>query len=73
MKGMHDDISQTFSNFYQDMVRPYHCTMSGVIFFKHVFQFSIVEKSINDVFLVDSFHTYPSNMCPFFVKRMRIY
>ena len=34
-EGMHDDISQTFSNFYQGMVRSYHGTMPGVMFFKH--------------------------------------
>ena len=59
MKGVYDDISQTFSNFYQGMVRPYDGTMPGVIFLKHVFHFSIVEKPINDTFVVDSCHTYP--------------
>ena len=59
MKGVHDDISQTISNFYQGMVRPYHGTMPGVMFLKHVFHFSIVEKPINDTFVVDSCHTYP--------------
>ena len=59
MKGVHDDISQTFSNFYKGMVRPYHGTMPGVMFFWHVFHFSIVEKPINDTFVVDSCHTYP--------------
>ena len=39
MKGVHDDISQTFSNFYQGMVRSYHGTMPGVMFFKHLFHF----------------------------------
>ena len=43
MKDVHDDISQTFSNFYEGMVRPYHGTMRGVMFFKHVYYFSIVE------------------------------
>ena len=39
MKGVHDDINQTFSAFYQGTVRPYHGTMPGVIFFKHLFRF----------------------------------
>ena len=47
MKGVHDDISQTFSNFYQGMVRSYHGTMPGIMFFKHLFYFSIVENPIN--------------------------
>ena len=38
-EGVHDDISQTFSNFYQGMVRSYHGTMPGVMFFKHLFHF----------------------------------
>ena len=53
MKGVHDDISQTFSNFYQGMVRSYHGTMPGVMFFKHVFHCSIVDNHVNDVFVVD--------------------
>jgi hypothetical protein len=57
--GVHDDISQTFSHFYQGMVRPYHGTMSAVMFFKHVFHFSTVEEPINDVFVVDYCHTFP--------------
>ena len=48
MKGVHDDISQTFSNFYQGMVRSCHGTMPGVMFFKHLFHFfSIVENPTN--------------------------
>ena len=73
MKGVHDDISQTFSNFYQGMVRSYHGTMPGVMFFKHLFHFSIVEKSINEAFVVDYCHTFHQNICPFLVKGMIIY
>jgi hypothetical protein len=58
MNDVDDDISQTFSNLYQDMVRPYHGTMPAVMFFKHVFHFSIVEKPINDMFVVDYCHTF---------------
>ena len=47
MKGVHDDISQTFSNFYQGMVRSYHGTMPGVMISKHLFHFSIVENPTN--------------------------
>ena len=47
MKGVHDDISQTFSNFYQGMVRSYHGTMAGIMFFKHLFHFSILENPTN--------------------------
>ena len=39
MKGVHDDISQTFSNFYQGMVRSYHGTMPGVMFLSIYFIF----------------------------------
>ena len=39
MKGVHDDISQTFPNFYQGMVGSYHGTMQGVMFFMHLFHF----------------------------------
>ena len=53
MKGVHDDISQTFSNFYQGMVRSYHGTMPAIMFFKHVFHFSTVEEPIKDVFMVE--------------------
>ena len=42
MNCVHDDIRQTFSNFYQGMVRPYHGTMPSVMFPKHVFHFCIV-------------------------------
>ena len=52
MKVVHVDISQTFSNFYQGIVRPYRGTMSGIMFFKHVFYFSVVEKPVNDTFVV---------------------
>jgi hypothetical protein len=58
MKGVHDDISQTFSNFYQGMMRPYHGTMPSVMFLKHLFHFSIVEKPMNDVFVVDYCHSF---------------
>ena len=47
--------------------------MHGVMFFKHVFHFSIVEKPINDAFVVDYCHTFPSNLYPFLVKGMIIY
>ena len=47
MKGVHDDISQTFSNFYQGMVRSYHGTMPGVMFFKHLFHFFYSENPTN--------------------------
>ena len=59
MNGVHDDIRQTFSNFYQGMVRPYHGTTPGVMFSKHVFHFSIVDNPVNDVFVVDYCHTFP--------------
>ena len=49
MKGVHDNISQTFSNFYQSMVRSYHGTMPGVMFFKHLFYFSIVENQLKNI------------------------
>ena len=73
MKGVHEDISQTFSNFYQHMVRPYHGTMPGIMFFKHVFHFSIVDNPVNDALVVDYCQTFPCNLCPFLVKGMRIY
>ena len=47
MKGVHEDISQTFSNFYRGMVRSYHGTMPGDKFFKHLFHFYIVENPTN--------------------------
>ena len=47
MKGVHDNISQTFSNFYQGMVRSYHGTMPGVMFLSIYFIFSIVENPTN--------------------------
>ena len=59
MKGVHDDISQTFSNFYQGMVRPYHGTIPGVMFSEHVFHFCIVVNTVNDAFMVDYCHTFP--------------
>ena len=57
MKGVHEDISQTFSNFYKGMVSPYHGTMPGIMFFKHLFYFSIVDNPINGAFVVDYCHT----------------
>ena len=39
MKGVHDDISQTLSIFFQGMVRSYHGAMPGTMFFKHLFHF----------------------------------
>ena len=59
MKGVHDDINQTFSAFNQGTVRPYHGTMPGVMFFKHVFHFSIVDNPVNDEFAVAYCHTLP--------------
>ena len=58
MKGMHDDINQTFSAFNQGMVRPYHGTMPGIMFFKHVFHCSIVDNLVNVAFMVDYCHTF---------------
>ena len=58
MKGVHDDISQTFSNFYESMVRSYHGTMPGIMFFKHVFHCSVVDNPINDAFVVDYCHAF---------------
>ena len=55
MKGVHDDIRKTFSIFYQGTVRPYHGTTPGLMFFKHVFHFSIVDNPVNDAFVVDYF------------------
>ena len=54
MKGVHDDINQTFLAFNQGMVRPYHGTMPTVMFFKHIFHYSIVDNLVNDAFVVDS-------------------
>ena len=54
MKGVHDDINQTFSAFNQGTVRPYHGTMPAVMFFKHIFHCSIVDNPVNDAFVVDS-------------------
>ena len=73
MKGVHDDISQTFSNFYQGMVRSYHGTMPGVMFFKHLFHFFYSWKPNKQTFVVDYCHTFHQNICPFLVKGMRIY
>ena len=58
MNGVDDDISQTFSKLYQGMVRPYHGTMPAVMFFKHVFHFSIVVNPVSDAFVVVC-HTFP--------------
>ena len=49
MKGVHDDINQTFSAFNQGTVRPYHGTMPAVMFFKHIFHCSIVDNPLNIV------------------------
>ena len=51
MKGVHNDIRITFSNFYLGMVRPYHGTTPGVMFFKHLFHFFVYQ--VNDAFMVD--------------------
>ena len=59
MKGAPHDIRKIFFNFYQGMVRSYHGTMPDVMFVKHVFHFSIVEKPINNAFVVDYCHTFP--------------
>ena len=58
MKGVHHDIKKTFSNFYQGMVRPYHGTMTAVMFFKHIFHCSIVNNPLNDAFVVDYFDAF---------------
>ena len=59
MKSVYNDISRTFSKNYHAFLRSYHGTMPGIIFFRHVFQFSRVEKPINDTFVVDSWDTCP--------------
>ena len=59
MKGVHDDINQTFSAFNQGTVRPYHGTIPGVMFSKHVFHFCIVVYPVNDAFMVNYCHTFP--------------
>ena len=56
MKGVHDDISQAFSNYYQGMVRSYHGTMPGVMFFKHLFHFFYSWKPSKQTFVVDLPH-----------------
>ena len=53
MKGVHDDIRITFSNFYQGMVRPYHGTTPSGMFFMHLFHFLYSYYSVNDVFMVE--------------------
>ena len=69
MKGVHDDISQTFSNFYQGMVRSYHGTMPGVMFFKHLFHFLYSLKPNKQTFVVHYCHIFQRNIYPlFFVK-----
>ena len=73
MKGVHDDINQTFSAFYQGTVRPCSGTMPGVMFFKHLFHFFSSWKPNKQTFVVDYCHTFPRNICPFLVKGMRIY
>ena len=59
MKGVHDDIRITFSNFYQGMVRPYHGTTPGVMFFKHLIHFPYSCYPVNYAFMVDYSHTFP--------------
>ena len=58
IKSVHDNRSQTLSNFYQGMVRPYHGTTLGIMFSKHVFHFCIVVNPVNDAFMVDYCHTF---------------
>ena len=58
MKGVHDDINETFSAFNHGTVRPYHATMPGVMFFKDVFHCSIVGNPVNDAFVVDYCHAF---------------
>ena len=72
MKGVQDDISQTFSIFYQGMVRSYHGTMRGIMFFKYLFHFFYSWKPNKQTFVVDYCHTFHRNICPFLVKGMRI-
>ena len=50
MKGVHDNINQTFSAFYQGTVRLYHGTTLGVMFTKHVFHFCIVVNPVKTCF-----------------------
>src|SRR3990170_7553236 len=71
-KSVYNDISQTLSKTYLALLRSYHGTMPGIIFFRHVFQFCRVEKQITDTFVVDSCHTCPRNLSPFLVKGMQI-
>ena len=59
MNGVHDDIRQTFSNFYQGKVRPYYGTTPGIMLSKHVFHFCIVVNPVNDAFMVDYCHIFP--------------
>ena len=73
MKGVHDDINQTFSAFNQGTVRPYHGTMPAIMFFKHIFHCSIVDNPVNDAFVVDYCHAFHWNLCPFLVKGLRNY
>ena len=58
MKGVHDNINQTFSTVNQGTVSPYHGTMPSVMFFKVIFHFSIVDNPVNDAFVVDYCHTF---------------
>ena len=58
MKGMHENINQTFSAFNQGTVRQYHATMPGVMFFKHIFHCTIVDNLVNDAVVVDYCHAY---------------
>jgi hypothetical protein len=71
MKSVYNDISRTLSKNYHALLRSYHGTMPGIIFFRHVFQFCRVEKPVNDTFVVDTCHTCPSNLSPFLIKGMK--
>ena len=59
MKGVHDDINQTFSAFNQGTVRPYHGTTPGSCFPTMYFIFCIVVNPVHDEFMVDNCHTFP--------------
>ena len=49
MKGVHGEGT----------VRPYHDTMPGFMYLKHIFHCSIVDNPVNDAFVVDYCHTFP--------------
>ena len=59
--------------FYQGMVRSYHGTMLGFMFFKHLFHFFDSRKPNKQTFMVDYCHTFHRNICPYLVKGMRTY